>query len=72
MKTLFKYIQNGQRFKAVNGDTLIRRKGDGRTTYCFEENKIAPLNAIIPGIAMTDADRTQFVHFCPLDYVLVD
>ena len=72
MKTLFGHLPNGQRFKAPNGDVLIKRGGDGRTVHCFEENKIVRLNAIVPGIAMCDADRTQFVHFCPTDYVFVD
>ena len=71
MKTLFRYLPNGTRFRAPNGDALIKRKGDGRTVYCFEEDKIVPLNAIVPGVAIADADRLQFVHFCPLDYVIV-
>lgn len=73
MKTLFRYLPNGTKFRSPgpDGDILIKRKGDGRTVYCFEEDKIVPLNAIIPGIAMRDADRTQFVHFCPADYVFV-
>lgn len=70
-QTIFSRIPNGTRFQATNGDVLIKRKGDGRTTHCFEEQKIVRLNAITPGIAIVDADRTQFVHFCPTDYVKI-
>jgi hypothetical protein len=70
-KTLFRRIPNGTRFKALNGDILIKRSGSSRSTFCQEEGKNAPLNAIIPGLAMCDASRKEFTHMCPLDCVLI-
>ena len=75
MKTLFGYLESGQRFEAQGHDgieELVKRAPNKNfPTTCDGCSGIQYANAILYGVTLENATELNFVHLCPGDYVFV-
>lgn len=75
MRTIFMYLENGQKFEAQGHDgieKLVKRAPNKDfPTTCDGCDGIQYANAILQGVSLNDATRLNFVHMCPLEYVII-
>jgi len=71
---LFRQVEVGQTFKADDGTVFVKRAENKRpdlVRFCHDCQEQVGANAIVKGRKIDDTGWSEFVHFCPTDFVRV-